>query len=68
MLPATDVSQQLGLKHSAIQYVEIDLQPGGLAMAPEAARQVLEETLQRVNVPCFIGDADGRIVWLNDAA
>ena len=37
-------------------------------MAPEAARQVLEETLQRVNVPCFIGDAEGRIVWLNDAA
>jgi PAS domain S-box-containing protein len=29
---------------------------------------VLESTLQRINVPCFIGDADGRILWLNDAA
>jgi PAS domain S-box-containing protein len=29
---------------------------------------VLESTLQRVNVPSFIGDADGRILWLNDAA
>jgi PAS domain S-box-containing protein len=33
-----------------------------------AARQVLESTLQRVNVPCFTGDADGRILWLNNAA
>jgi PAS domain S-box-containing protein len=32
------------------------------------ARQVLQSTLQRVNVPSFIGDADGRIEWLNDAA
>jgi PAS domain S-box-containing protein len=37
-------------------------------MAREAARQVLQETLQRVNVASFIGDASGRIVWLNDAA
>lgn len=29
---------------------------------------MLQETLRRVNVPCFIGDADGRILWLNDAA
>ena len=29
---------------------------------------MLESTLQRVNVPSFIGDADGRILWLNDAA
>jgi PAS domain S-box-containing protein len=35
---------------------------------PRPARQVLESTLQRVNVPSFIGDADGRILWLNDAA
>jgi PAS domain S-box-containing protein len=35
---------------------------------PKAARQVLQSTLQRVNVPSFIGDADGRIQWLNDAA
>jgi PAS domain S-box-containing protein len=35
---------------------------------PRAARQVLQSTLQRVNVPSFIGDADGRILWLNDAA
>jgi PAS domain S-box-containing protein len=37
-------------------------------MARESARQVLRQTLQRVNVPSFIGDASGRIVWLNDAA
>ena len=37
-------------------------------MSPRPARQVLESTLQRVNVPSFIGDADGRILWLNDAA
>jgi PAS domain S-box-containing protein len=37
-------------------------------MARESARQVLRQTLQRVNVPSFIGDANGRIVWLNDAA
>jgi PAS domain S-box-containing protein len=29
---------------------------------------VLESTLRRLNVPSFIGDADGRILWLNDAA
>jgi PAS domain S-box-containing protein len=29
---------------------------------------VLQSTLQRVNVPSFIGDADGRLLWLNDAA
>ena len=29
---------------------------------------MLESTLQRVNVPSFIGDADGRVLWLNDAA
>jgi PAS domain S-box-containing protein len=29
---------------------------------------VLQSTLQHVNVPSFIGDADGRILWLNDAA
>ena len=37
-------------------------------MPPRAARQLLQSTLQRVNVPSFIGDADGRILWLNDAA
>jgi PAS domain S-box-containing protein len=37
-------------------------------MARELARKVLRETLQRVNVPSFIGDAHGRILWLNDAA
>jgi PAS domain S-box-containing protein len=37
-------------------------------MPPKPARQVLQSTLQRVNVPSFIGDADGRILWLNDAA
>jgi PAS domain S-box-containing protein len=37
-------------------------------MASRAARTVLQSTLQRVNVPSFIGDADGRILWLNDAA
>ena len=37
-------------------------------MPTRAARQVLESTLQRVNVPCFTGDADGRILWLNNAA
>jgi PAS domain S-box-containing protein len=39
-----------------------------LSMAHKTAREVLQETLQRVNVPSFIGDRDGRIVWLNDAA
>jgi PAS domain S-box-containing protein len=29
---------------------------------------VLQSTLQHVNVPSFIADADGRILWLNDAA
>jgi PAS domain S-box-containing protein len=38
------------------------------AVPPRAARQVLQSTLQRVNVPSFIGDTDGRIQWLNDAA
>lgn len=37
-------------------------------MPPKAARKVLQSTLQRVNVPSFIGDTDGRILWLNDAA
>jgi hypothetical protein len=37
-------------------------------MPPRSARQVLQSTFQRVNVPSFIGDADGRILWLNDAA
>jgi PAS domain S-box-containing protein len=37
-------------------------------MTREAARQVLQETLRRVDVPCFVGDGNGRIVWLNDAA
>lgn len=37
-------------------------------MRPRGARQVLESTLQRVNVPSFIGDTDGRLLWLNDAA
>jgi PAS domain S-box-containing protein len=31
-------------------------------------RRALEETLRRVNVASFVGDANGRIVWLNDAA
>lgn len=37
-------------------------------MPPRPPRHVLQSTLQRVNVPSFIGDADGRIVWLNNAA
>jgi DNA-binding NarL/FixJ family response regulator len=37
-------------------------------MARKAAQGLLQETLQRINVPSFIGDADGRILWLNDAA
>lgn len=37
-------------------------------MARESAREVLQGTLQRVKVPSFIGDARGRILWLNDAA
>lgn len=37
-------------------------------MASKPARGVLESTLQHVNVPTFIGDAHGRILWLNDAA
>jgi PAS domain S-box-containing protein len=37
-------------------------------MPPKSARQLLQSTLQRVNVPSFTGDADGRILWLNDAA
>jgi PAS domain S-box-containing protein len=35
---------------------------------PRPARRVLQSTLQRVKVPSFIGDANGRILWLNDAA
>src|SRR5512133_3076696 len=42
--------------------------PRRSAMPTRAARQVLQSTFQRLNVPSFIGDADGRIVWLNDAA
>jgi PAS domain S-box-containing protein len=37
-------------------------------MPPRPARSVLQSTLQHVNVPSFIGDANGRILWLNDAA
>jgi PAS domain S-box-containing protein len=36
-------------------------------MARSAAQRFLRETLQRVNVPTFIGDANGRVLWLNDA-
>ena len=39
-----------------------------VAVAHHATRQVLQKTLQHVNVPSFIGDASGRILWLNDAA
>jgi PAS domain S-box-containing protein len=42
--------------------------PEPLAMPSRAAREVLQSTLQRVNVPCFISDANGQILWLNDAA
>jgi PAS domain S-box-containing protein len=37
-------------------------------MARKAAQGLLRETLQRINVPSFIGDGNGRILWLNDAA
>ena len=37
-------------------------------MPPSPARHVLQSTLQHVNVPTFIDDANGRILWLNDAA
>jgi PAS domain S-box-containing protein len=37
-------------------------------MAGKAAQGLLQDTLQRINVPSFIGDASGRILWLNDAA
>jgi len=37
-------------------------------MANESTRKVLQETLQPLGVPSFIGDANGRIIWLNDAA
>jgi PAS domain S-box-containing protein len=37
-------------------------------MARKPAQRLLQETLQRINVPSFIGDANGRILWLNDAA
>jgi PAS domain S-box-containing protein len=36
-------------------------------MAGSAAQRLLRETLQRISVPSFIGDANGRILWLNDA-
>jgi len=32
------------------------------------AREVLQSTVQRLSVPSFIGDANGRIQWMNDAA
>ena len=38
------------------------------AMTPRPARRALQSTLQHVSVPSFIGDANGRILWLNDAA
>jgi PAS domain S-box-containing protein len=37
-------------------------------MADKAAQGLLQNTLQRINVPSFIGDANGHILWLNDAA
>lgn len=37
-------------------------------MAPKATQRLLQETLQRINVPSFVGDAYGRLLWLNDAA
>jgi PAS domain S-box-containing protein len=37
-------------------------------MPREPARKVLQDTLQKVSVPSFIGDGRGRIIWLNDAA
>jgi DNA-binding CsgD family transcriptional regulator len=37
-------------------------------MARKPAQRLLQETLQRINVLSFIGDANGRILWLNDAA
>jgi DNA-binding CsgD family transcriptional regulator len=37
-------------------------------MARKSAQGLLQETLQRIKVPSFIGDADGRLLWLNDAA
>ena len=37
-------------------------------MPREPVRQVLQDTLQKVGVPSFVGDGSGRIVWLNDAA
>ena len=44
-------------------------------MASRAARTVLQSTLQRVNVPSFIGDADGTtarwrvfVAWLESLA
>jgi PAS domain S-box-containing protein len=43
-------------------------QPKRSAMPPRATRKVLQSTLQRISVPSFIGNADGRILWLNDAA
>jgi len=39
-----------------------------MARTRERARALVQETLQRVNVPSFVGDDDGRILWLNDAA
>jgi DNA-binding CsgD family transcriptional regulator len=37
-------------------------------MAGQTAQRLLQKTLQRINVPSFIGEANGRILWLNDAA
>ena len=37
-------------------------------MARKAAQGLLQDTLQRINVPSFVGDASGRILWMNDAA
>lgn len=32
------------------------------------SRELLQETLQRVNIASFVGDADGRLLWLSDTA
>jgi len=37
-------------------------------MTHESRRSVLQETLQPLDVPSFIGETSGRLVWLNDAA
>ena len=33
-----------------------------------SAREHLQDTLQRIAVPSFVGDVDGTIIWANDAA